>query len=93
MYSEAFEIAIRDLDAAEKHGWPVAGPEAYPMILRVNPGMAVRPPLAWELELTEGCLRAIPQFIQRHERTPTRMTVPVASGELTLDLAWADEPA
>jgi tetratricopeptide (TPR) repeat protein len=93
MYSEAFEIAIRDLDAAEKRGWPVAGPEAYPMILRVNPGMAVRPPLAWELELTEGCLRAIPEFIKRRERTPTRMTVPVASGELTLDLAWADETA
>jgi hypothetical protein len=76
------------LDAAEREGWPVAGPEAYPLVLRINPGMAVRPPLAWELELLEGCLRAIPPFLTRPQRTPARMTVPVASGELTLDLAW-----
>ena len=26
----------------------------------------MRPPLAWELELMEGCLRAIPDFIAKH---------------------------
>ncbi len=88
MYSEAFEISLRDLDAAERQGWPVAGPEAYPLVLRINPGMAVRPPLAWELELLEGCLRAIPPFLTRAERTSARMAVPVSSGELTLELAW-----
>lgn len=90
MYGEAFEISLRDLDAAEENGWPVAGPEAYPMILRVNPGMAVRPPLAWELELVEGCLRAIPAFLIRSERGPARMTVPVATGELDLELSWLE---
>jgi len=90
MYGEAFEIAIPDLDAAEENGWPVAGPEAYPMILRVNPGMAVRPPLAWELELAAGCLRAIPSFLTRSERGPARMTVPVATGELDLELSWLE---
>ena len=89
MYSEAFEISVRDLDAAEREGWPVAGPEAYPLVLRINPGMAVRPPLAWELELLEGCLRAVPPFVTRAERTPARMTVPISTGELTLDLTWA----
>jgi len=88
MYSEPFEIAVRDLDAAESNGWPVAGPEAYPMILRVNPGMAVRPPLAWELELTEACLRALPVFVTRGTKTPARMTVPIATGELDLELTW-----
>jgi tetratricopeptide (TPR) repeat protein len=88
IYSEAFEIAVRDLDAAEQHGWPVAGPEAYPLVLRINPGLAVRPPLAWELELAEGCLRAIPVLLQRPDKTPARMTVPVAEGEMTLDLSW-----
>ena len=63
MFSEAFEINVRDLDAAERHGWPVAGPEAYPLVLRINPGLAVRAPLVWELELLEGCLRAIPEFL------------------------------
>ncbi|HPM79298.1 MAG TPA: hypothetical protein PLF81_01295 [Candidatus Anammoximicrobium sp.] len=88
MYSEAFEISVRDLDAAEREDWPVAGPEAYPLVLRINPGMAVRPPLAWELEILEGCLRAVPPFLARAERTPARMTVPVSTGELTLELTW-----
>ena len=56
MYGEAFEMPARDLDAAEQFGWPVAGPEAYPLILRVNPGLATRPPLGWELELMEASL-------------------------------------
>ena len=88
MYSEAFEISVRDLDAAEREGWPVAGPEAYPLVLRINPGLAIRPPLAWEMEILEGCLRAVPPFLARTERMPARMTVPVATGELTLELTW-----
>ncbi len=90
IYSEAFEISIRDLDAAEREAWLVAGPEAYPLVLRINPGMAVRPPLAWELELLEGCLRAIPKFLARDKPTPARMTIPVSSGELTLELLWPE---
>ena len=35
-------------------------------MLRVNPGMAVRTPLKWELELLEGCLRTIPDFLGKH---------------------------
>lgn len=64
-YGEAFDVAAEDLDAAHEHGWIVAGPEAYPCVLRVNPGMAVRTPLKWELELLEGCLRAIGDFVGR----------------------------
>jgi hypothetical protein len=90
LYGEAFEISVRDLDAAEREGWPVASPEAYPLVLRINPGMAVRPPLAWEMGLLEGCLRAVPPFLTRRERTPARMTVPISTGELTLDLAWPE---
>ena len=65
-YGEAIDIAPEDVDAAEEQGWPVAGPEGYPCVLRVNPGMALRTPLKWELELLEGCLRAIPDFLHRH---------------------------
>jgi hypothetical protein len=88
MFGEAFEISVRDLDTAERHGWPVAGPEAYPLILRVNPGMAVRPPLAWELELTEACLRAIPDFLQHPSGGEFCVTVPTSTGELELALNW-----
>ncbi len=90
MYGEPFEIAVRDLDAAEKHDWPIAAPEGYPIIVRMNPGMAIRPPLGWELELAEACLRAIPCFVNREVRTAARMMVPTAGGDLDLDVSWLD---
>jgi len=65
-FGEQYEVDPQDLEAALEHGWAVAGPEAYPCILRVNPGMALRTPLKWELELLEGCLRAIPHFLTRN---------------------------
>ena len=87
MFSEAFEIPVRDLDTAERHGWPVAGPEAYPLVIRINPGHAVRPPLAWELELLEGCLRAIPEFLAEKNAVLVK-TVATASAKLTVQLSW-----
>jgi tetratricopeptide (TPR) repeat protein len=89
-YGEAFDVAPADLDAVEEQGWPVAGPEAYPCVLRVNPGMAVRTPLKWELELLEGCLRAIPDFLgKRVGKTETAASV---SGDIiTLRLERLEE--
>ena len=86
MFGEAFEIPIADLDASERHGWPVAGPEAYPNPIYVNPGRSMRPPLAWELELLEGCLRAIPQFLQSGDESTT-ISAPGSRGTLTLQLS------
>ncbi len=83
-FDEEFNMAVGDLEAAEQFGWPVATPEAYPCAMRVNPGRAVRPPLAWELELLEGCLRAIPEFLADGRTARRRLTVPVASGDLEL---------
>ena len=85
MYGEAFDIPIADLDAAEKHRWAVAGPEAYPQAIRVNPGRAVRPALPWELELLEGSLRAIPAFLAAKIDSQTQV-VPTAKGEITVRL-------
>jgi hypothetical protein len=84
-YGEAFEIAPQDLDAVEEHGWPVAGPEAYPCVLRVNPGMALRTPLKWELELLEGCLRSIPDFIDERI-SKAEIAVSVSGETFTLQL-------
>lgn len=88
------QIPAADLLAAREHHWEVAGPEAYPTVFRKEKGLVMRPPLAWELELLEGCLRAIPEFLSRHkpgDTKPDRATVPVATGELSLDLSWVDE--
>lgn len=89
-YGEVFEIAPQDVDAAEEHGWEVAGPEAYPSAMRINPGVSFRAPLKWELRLLEGCLRAVPQFIASGEYE-RRITVPTESKPLVLEFRWLNE--
>jgi hypothetical protein len=92
-YGEQIDLAGKNLDAVQEHGWRVAGPEGYPSILKKERGMAIRPPLSWELELMTGCLRAVPEFINRRQHGDSareEMTVPVAAGSLTLVLAWVD---
>ena len=91
LYGEENEIPVGDLDAARRYGWKVARPDAYPGVFQKERGMSFRPPLAWELELMEGCLRAIPEFVKQHPQDDPAvedMTVPVASGELRLVLSW-----
>ena len=95
-FGEAWDIPVADLEAAQGHGWPVARPDAYPEMFHKERGLSLRPPLAWELELMEGCLRAVPGFVARHRQgDPAReeIAVPVASGQLKLALSWAVEDA
>jgi hypothetical protein len=66
-------------------------PYAYPEVFHKEGGRSLRPPGGWELELVEGCLRAVPEFVTRHQQDdPARdeVTVPVASGPLKLVLSW-----
>jgi hypothetical protein len=94
LFGEVMEISPIDLEAVRRHGWKVAGPQAYPLLFRKERGMTVRPPLAWELELMEGCLRAIPEFVAKHhsgDSSQHKMTVPVASGELDFVLSWVGD--
>src|SRR5262249_13444228 len=93
-FGEEWDIPVAALEAAKKHGWLVARADAYPEGFHKERGLSLRPPLAWELELMEGCLRAVPDFVNRHPQgDPARekMTVPVASGELNLVLSWVVE--
>ena len=56
--------------------------------------MSMRPPLAPELELMEGILRAVPEFVSRRRQDdPTKetMTVQAATDELRLVLGWVTE--
>lgn len=93
VFGEKDDLVPQDLEAAEQHQWPVAGPDAYPSIYRMEPGLSMRPPLAWELQLLDGCLRSIPEFVRKKTRrlAPLSMAVPTAGGELSLVLSWADE--
>jgi tetratricopeptide (TPR) repeat protein len=93
-FGEAWDVPVADLEAAQAHGWPVARPDAYPSVFHKERGLALRPPLAWELELMEGCLRAVRGFVARHRQddpATEEVTVPVSSGELRLVLSWVME--
>jgi hypothetical protein len=93
-FGDETEVSAADLDAGKEHGWEVAGPEAYPSVFRKERGLSLRPPLVWELELMTGCLRALPAFVARHrpdDRSNHKMTVPVASGDLSLTLSWVED--
>jgi hypothetical protein len=93
-FGEEWDIPVADLEAARRYGWQVARPDAYPEVFHKERGLALRPPLAWELELLEGCLRSVPEFVARHQQDdPAReeFTVPVASGQLKLVLSWVVE--
>ena len=90
-FGDETETPVLDLDAAERHGWEVAGPDAYPAPMRKERGLVMRPPLAWELQLLEACLRALPAFAAGHDRgehAPSLHEVPTAAGPLTLRLTW-----
>jgi len=93
-FDDETAIPAADLDAGRRLGWEVAGPAAYPSIFRKERGLSMRPPLAWELELMAGCLRAVPAFVARHrpdEMSRHTITVPVASGDLSLILSWVED--
>ena len=93
-FGEEWDIPVADLEAARKHGDPVACADADPEVFHAERGLSLRPPLAWELELLEGCLRAVPEFVARHPQgDPAReeMTGPVSSGSLKLVLSWVVE--
>jgi tetratricopeptide (TPR) repeat protein len=94
MFGEAWDIPVTDLEAAQAHGWPVARPDAYPDVICTERGRSIRPPLAWELELLEGCLRAVPDFVNRHPQgdpAAEEFTAAARPGGLKLVLSWADE--
>jgi tetratricopeptide (TPR) repeat protein len=93
-FGEEWDIPVIDLEAAKRYGWSVARPDAYPEVFHKERGLSLRPPLAWELELVEGCLRAVPEFVSRHQQDdPAReeITVPVASEQSKLVLSWVVE--
>lgn len=56
--------------------------------------MSLRQRLAWELELMQGCLRAVPEFVNRRKKDDPvneEFTGLVASGQLKLAMSWVIE--
>lgn len=93
LFGENFEIPIADLLAAEQHHWPLAGPEAYPLVLCTTDGTDVRPLESWELQLLEGCVRTIPDFLERcpYAGGSASATLgPVVPANLKFTLSWVE---
>jgi tetratricopeptide (TPR) repeat protein len=94
IFGEHTDIPVADLEAGQRYGWKVARPDAYPLVFHKDRGRTMRPPLAWELELLEVCLRAIPGFVDRHPQgDPAREEVQVPAGPevLNVRLSWVTE--
>lgn len=93
VFGDREDLVDEDVAAAREHHWPVAGPRAWPCVYRMQPGLAMRPPLAWEVTLLEASLRALPVFVRKKTRrlAPLTLTVPTAAGDVALTLAWADD--
>ena len=90
-FSARTEIGPSDLEKAKRHGFEVAGPRAYPVVLRKVPGEDFRSPDAGELELLEACLCVIPDFLKRAgDRKPDvyGYAFKGATGKMTLELSW-----
>ena len=61
-YGESELLPFDDLDAITKHGWPVAGPDSYPLVMKnIPPGKLVLPSKA-EIALLAAVLRTLPDF-------------------------------
>ncbi len=85
------EVSPDDLEKIRRHGFEVAGPTAFPSILRKEPGEDFHSPDAGELELLEACLWVIPDFLKRAEdRKPDvyEYAFKATGGKMSLDLAW-----
>ena len=85
------EVSPDDLERIQRHGFEVAGPRAFPAVLRKEPGEDFRSPDAGELELLEACLGVIPDFLKRAgDRKPDvfEYAFKGAIGKMTLDLSW-----
>lgn len=90
-FGDRSQISTNDLEKAQRHGFEVAGPRAYPAVFRKERGDDLRSPDAGELELLEACLWVIPDFLKRAEdRKPDvyGFTFKGASGKMTLELSW-----
>ena len=95
LYVAEWGISITDLDAAKRHGWPIARADAYPSAIHTDETQTIRLPNAEELDMLEICLRAVPEFVKRRRQDdPTREEIMIhtATGPVKLALSWVPEP-
>src|SRR5439155_24181727 len=63
-FEEAQTLTGADLDAAEQFDWPIAAPEAYPLVYRTGRSDSLETPSAEEFDLLEAAIQTLPDFIR-----------------------------
>lgn len=89
-YGEPNLLAFADLDAITGHGWPVAGPAAYPLVMKTVPPGKLQPVTAGELALLAAALRTLPDFVAQHRR-PASATLAPAEATYSLTNVHANQ--
>ncbi|MBL8825822.1 MAG: hypothetical protein JNM18_02475, partial [Planctomycetaceae bacterium] len=69
MFAEAFHLSARDVDAIERHGWNLAGPEAYPFAVCISGTAEFKLPTVAELRVLTLALLAIPSYLANRQST------------------------
>jgi hypothetical protein len=88
IFDEVSIMAPRDLYLVDRSGWPIATPEAYPVILHLEPGRQPQPPNCKELDYIQSCLRVIPDFVgSRREAKTYELTT--GGKRVKMRLSWA----
>ncbi|HLQ45413.1 MAG TPA: hypothetical protein VK137_11830, partial [Planctomycetaceae bacterium] len=70
-FEEAQTLTGADLDAAQQFDWPIAAPEAYPLVYRTGISHTLQTPSAEEFDLLEAAIQTLPDFIRRGQEFGT----------------------
>ena len=87
IFDEVAILAPVDLYLVERNGWPIRTPEAYPAVMRYEPGRQPHSPGGEELAYVECCLRVVPDFVAGGQRAKT-FAIVAGGKQIKLRLAW-----
>lgn len=91
IFGQPYEMPVMDLFEAERHGWRVADPDAYPWMLRKDAGDELRAPSVEDLQWLEIGLRAAPELVGRRpmsDPTPETLTLAAPGRDVAVRMAW-----
>ena len=90
LFGDEVDVPFDDLDAIEAYGWPIAGPHAYPLVLRASNTEEAQRPSKSDLLRLEAALRTLPRFVQSHMRADEGLGHP-AEATFTVEVAGRED--
>lgn len=90
LFGDEVDVPFDDLDAIEAYGWPIAGPHAYPLVLRAGDPDRPEHPSTSDLLRLEAALRTLPRFVRSHMRAYEGLPQP-AEATFSIEIAGAED--